>query len=144
MRHYETIYIIKPTLSEKEHKEIIKKVNDLIEDQKGVIIRTEEWGKQKLAYEIEKFDHGSYILINYCSPQEMIIALAKVFKIHDGILKHQTVKLDDKADPQELLQKEKETQTTQKETAEEAPNADESTAPPAEETNQANEVKNGD
>ena len=63
MRHYETIYIVDPNLSDEEYGEVTKKFNNLIEKQKGVIIKTDEWGAQKLAYRVKKFDKGYYVLL---------------------------------------------------------------------------------
>jgi ribosomal protein S6 len=54
MRHYETIYIVNPNLGEEEYREVIKRYNTLIEKNKGVVIKTEEWGVQRLAYDLKK------------------------------------------------------------------------------------------
>ncbi|MFC1823889.1 30S ribosomal protein S6 [Thermodesulfobacteriota bacterium] len=108
MRHYETIYILKPDLSDEEHKSALEKFNELIEKQKGVVVRTEEWGKQRLAYEIKKTDYGHYILLNYCATQGLIRELERILKMDERVLKYQTVKLADKADAEELLAKEEE------------------------------------
>ena len=119
MRNYETIYITNPNLSEDEYKESINKFNTLIEKQKGVIIRTEEWGKQKLAYELKKFDTGTYVLVNYCGDPGVPAELERSLKLDDRILLYQTVKLADEVDPQELILKEK--KDIKESTAEEEP-----------------------
>jgi small subunit ribosomal protein S6 len=108
MRHYETIYILNPNLSDEEYHEIIDKFNKLIETQKGVIIKRQEWGKQRLAYAINKFNNGYYVLVGFCANPGVTAELERNFKIDDRILKYQTIKIADNADPQELLLKEKE------------------------------------
>jgi small subunit ribosomal protein S6 len=108
MRHYETIYIINPDLSEEDCKTEIEKYGDLTEKSKGVIIKTKEWGKQRLAYDIRKFDKGFYVYMEYCADAGVTAELERAMKLDDMILKYQTVKLADKADPEELLLKEKE------------------------------------
>ena len=108
MRHYETIYIVDPNLSDEEYGDVTKKFNNLIEKQKGVIIKTDEWGAQKLAYRVKKFDKGSYVLVDYCAEPGITSVIERDLKLDDRILKYQTVKLADKADPQELILKEKE------------------------------------
>lgn len=105
MRHYETIYIINPNLADEDYREIIEKFKSQIEQQKGVVIKTQEWGKQNLAYLIKKFDKGYYILIEFCAEQELVATLERGLKLDDRILKYQTVKLADKVDPEELLKK---------------------------------------
>ena len=56
MRHYETIYIVNPNLSEEEYRDLLKRYTSLIERNKGVMIKNEEWGTQRLAYDLKKFD----------------------------------------------------------------------------------------
>ena len=135
MRHYETIYIMNPNLSDEQHQEGIEKFNSLIGKQKGVVIKTQDWGKQRMAYEIKKSIYGCYVLVDFCSEPGVITELERGLKLDDRILKYQTVKLADKADPQELLQKEEETRKT-------AP-AEEGQTAGDEETAEESEVENG-
>ena len=108
MKHYETIYIANPNLKDEEYGDILTKFRDSIEKLKGVTIKTEEWGKQKLAYQLKKFDNGLYVLIEYCGEPGMTAELERNLKLDERVLKYQTVKLADKADPEALIQKERE------------------------------------
>lgn len=121
MIHYETVYISNPNLAEEELKEVITKFNDRIEKQKGVIVRTEEWGKQKMAYVVKKFDSGFYVLVNYCGASGITIGLERDLKLDDRIILYQTIKLADNVDPQELIRKEKEAQKEHTDSETEAP-----------------------
>jgi len=114
MRHYETIYIVNPNLSQEEYQEVLKRYTGLIEKSKGVLIKTEEWGTQRLAYEVKKFDKGTYVLFNYCGGPGITAELERDLKLDDRILKFQTIKIAHEVNPQDLLQKEKE---ARKETA---------------------------
>jgi small subunit ribosomal protein S6 len=108
MRHYETIFIVNPTLADEVCKEVIDRFKNVIEKQKGVIVKAEEWGQQRLAYEVKKFDKGFYVLLNYCAGSGVTSELERELKLDDRILKFQTVKLGDDVDPEELILKEKE------------------------------------
>jgi small subunit ribosomal protein S6 len=110
MRHYEIIYIINPNQSDDEFNEIIEKFNNLITAQKGVIIKTQKWGKQRLAYTVKKFNNGFYVYVDFCANPGLTTELERNLNLDDRIIKYQTVKLAEKADPQELLEKEKEAQ----------------------------------
>ena len=110
MRHYEIIYIINPNQSDDEFNEIVEKFNNLITAQKGIIIKTQKWGKQRLAYTVKKFNNGFYVLVDFCANPGVTTELERNLNLDDRILKYQTVKLADKADPQELIEKEKESQ----------------------------------
>ncbi|MBN2059216.1 MAG: 30S ribosomal protein S6 [Deltaproteobacteria bacterium] len=107
MRHYEIIYIINPDVSEDDNKQIIEKFNKFVQTQNGIIIKSKEWGKQKLAYNIKKHDKGTFYYIEYCADSGVTAELERALNLDDRILKFQTVKLSDKADPEELLQKAK-------------------------------------
>ena len=110
MRHYEIIYIINPNESDDDFNEIIDKFNNLIVNQKGIIIKTQKWGKQRLAYTVKKYNNGFYVLIDFCADPGVTTELERNLNLDDRIIKYQTIKLADKADPQELIEKEKEAQ----------------------------------
>ena len=105
MRHYETIYIVSPNVSDDDYGELVSKFRGILEKHKGIIIKVEEWGKQKLAYTIKKNDKGSYVLIEYCGGPDLIGLFERDLKLDERILKYQTVKLDEDVDPETLLVK---------------------------------------
>ena len=108
MRHYETIFIINPGVTEEDYKGVVKKFSQLVAKQKSVPIRVEEWGTQRLAYRVGKSDKGAYVLLNYCGEPGVTAELERELKLDDRVLLYQTVKLADDVDPQELLLKETE------------------------------------
>jgi small subunit ribosomal protein S6 len=108
MRHYETLYIISPELGDEDYKALVAKHKDLIEKQKGIIIKLDEWGKRRLAYELKKFDQGFYVLMDYCGGAGITAELARALKLDDKILKYQTIKLGDNVNPEDLIEKPKE------------------------------------
>ena len=146
MRHYETVLIINPNLSDDDHKEVVKKYDDLIAKEKGVVVKIDEWGKQRLAYELKRFDKGAYVLMEYCGEHDLTKALARALKLDDRILKFQTIKLADRVDPESLIKKEDEAEQepegteTKTEDKVEEQQTDEATVAPADQTE---EVKNG-
>lgn len=108
MKHYETIIIVNPNLGDEEYGEIVSKFRDLIGTSMGVVVKLEEWGKQRLAYELKKFDNGIYVLVDYCGEPGLIVELERNLKLDERVLKYQTVKLADKADPEALIREEEE------------------------------------
>jgi small subunit ribosomal protein S6 len=108
MRQYETIFVVNPTLVEETYREVVNKFKNTIEKQKGVIVKAEEWGTQRLAYTVKKFDRGAYVLLNYCGDAGVTSELERDLKLDDRVIKYQTVKLAEEVDPQALMTKEKE------------------------------------
>ena len=115
MNHYETIYIADPTLDDDSLKEAIDKFSDLIKKLKGYIVKVNEWGKRKLAYEVKRFDKGYYVVLDFCALPKMVTELERNLKLDDRILKYITVKIDENVDPKDLVSKEKEIEDTMEE-----------------------------
>lgn len=61
MREYELIYVIQPDLDEATLESVVDRVNELIKTNKGEIVKTDRWGKRRLAYPIRKLKEGNYI-----------------------------------------------------------------------------------
>jgi len=110
MKYYETIFIVDPDLSDEDYQAALTKSNEVIEKQKGVVVKVQEWGKQRLAYPIQRKEKGSYVVVNYCGDGGTSAELERLLKLDDRILKAMTVKLEESVDPEELLRQEKEAQ----------------------------------
>ena len=91
MRHYETLYIISPELGDEDYKAVVDKHRGLIEKEKGVIVKLDEWGKRRLAYALKKFDQGFYVLMDYCGERGLTDEIARALKLDDRVLKYQTL-----------------------------------------------------
>ena len=83
---YETIMVFDLEKGEEAVKALTEKFTTLIADN-GTIDSVEEWGKRRLAYEIEKKREGFYVLINFTSCPTFIKELDRVYNITDGILR---------------------------------------------------------
>jgi small subunit ribosomal protein S6 len=86
MSHYETMIIVDAMISEDAIEREIKKIEARIEAQ-GQIIKTDIWGKRKLAYDIRKKSHGFYAVIYYNAPTTIIAELERDFRINENILR---------------------------------------------------------
>jgi small subunit ribosomal protein S6 len=140
MRYYETLYLINPNLADDEYRDVIAKFNGLVEKNKGVVIKVDEWGKKALAYRVKKFHKGYYVLLQYCGEPGIIAELRRDLRLDDRVLKYQTVKLSDRADPEVLKAKATEGET---EAAEESEITQESSVEAKAETEKYQEGENG-
>jgi small subunit ribosomal protein S6 len=105
MKYYETLYLINPNLADEDYEDVVSKFNNVIEKNEGIFIKVDEWGKKTLAYKIKKFDKGYYVLLRYCGNSGITAELKRVLKLDERVLKYQTVKLSDNADPDALKAK---------------------------------------
>ncbi|MFO7986502.1 MAG: 30S ribosomal protein S6 [Desulfatiglandaceae bacterium] len=102
MRHYETVYIINPNLADEACAEVVTKFGTLVENNKGVVIRIDEWGKRDLAYNINKFNKGYYVLMQFCGEPGITVEVHRQLGLDDNILKFQTILLSQNADAEAL------------------------------------------
>lgn len=85
--NYELLYIIHPDLESSVDK-ILDKVKGFIEKRDGKITYEENWGKRKLAYEINKTDVGIYILWYFTTPKESVAKIEKDIRVTEEIMRY--------------------------------------------------------
>lgn len=90
-RNYEALYIINSQLEDETLKGIVEKFKDLVETQ-AQLVSIDEWGKRKLAYPIEKFNEGYYVLMEFSSGPDFPQELERIFRITDGVIKYLIIK----------------------------------------------------
>lgn len=64
MREYELIYVVQADLDEATLNAVVERVDELVKNNNGEILKTDRWGKRKLAYPIRKMTEGFYVLIS--------------------------------------------------------------------------------
>jgi len=92
MNRYETIFVINPDLGEDEVQNVVTKFTGIISSQKGVQLKLEDWGRRRLAYKIEKFSQGYYILADFAGMPAGVAELERNLKIDDRIIRFLSVK----------------------------------------------------
>lgn len=83
---YETLMVLSTKLDEDATKALVEKFTSLIAAN-GTVDSVDEWGKRRLAYEIEKQTEGYYVLVNFTSEPELPKELDRVYHITDGVLR---------------------------------------------------------
>lgn len=96
MRHYEVLFIIKPTLTEDEIKAKFDFVKGVIEKNGGEIAGVVEMGARKLAYKIDKYERGIYFVIYFKSEPKLISELVRNLRYNEDIIRFLTVKYENK------------------------------------------------
>jgi small subunit ribosomal protein S6 len=99
MKKYETIFILDPDLEEEQALSAIEKAKGIITQTSGEILKVEDWGKRKLAYEVKKKSKGHYILMHFLGSPALLSELERNFRVMDAVIKFQSVRLDDRQGP---------------------------------------------
>ncbi len=91
---YETVLVLNTKPDEEAVKALIEKFTSLIAAN-GEVESVDEWGKRRLAYEIDDEVEGYYVLINFNCDPSFIAELDRVYKITDGVLRTLIVRKDE-------------------------------------------------
>jgi small subunit ribosomal protein S6 len=95
MRRYETIFIASPTLTDEQADELVKQYEGIIAEQGGELLKTDKWGRKKLAYEVQKFSEGYYTLFEMNAGPNLIAELERRFRNNDAVIKYLSVRMDE-------------------------------------------------
>ncbi|MGI0405784.1 30S ribosomal protein S6 [Helicobacter himalayensis] len=96
MRHYETMFILKPTLVEEEIKAKIEIFKEVITKNGGEIETCLDMGMRNLAYEIEKNKRGYYFVIYFKAEPSLIAELERNYRINEDVLRFIVIKYENK------------------------------------------------
>jgi len=96
MRVYEELFIVKPDAPEEEVDAYIGQLKDLITNGKGTVEKADKWGNRKLAYRVQKYNEGIYVLIQFSSSPELVKEIELRMRVTDMVIKFITVRIDEK------------------------------------------------
>jgi small subunit ribosomal protein S6 len=96
MRVYEELFIVKPDTPEEEVDGFIEQVKSIITDGKGTIDKVDKWGIRKLAYRVQKYAEGGYVLVQFSSSPELVHEVERRLRVADMVIKFITVRIDEK------------------------------------------------
>ena len=95
MKAYELLYIIRPDLDEEATTALVDRLSGLVASNGGDNLTVEKWGKRRLAYEIDDYKEGQYILMNFEGEGRTSKEIERVMKISEDVIRFLTVKKED-------------------------------------------------
>ena len=87
MTKYEMLYIIDASLADDVKDSLVKKFEDLVTGNGGVVEKTERWGLKKLQYPINYKSEGYYVLMSFEAEKTLVQELKRIVGITDGIIR---------------------------------------------------------
>lgn len=96
MKAYELLLMLKPNLDDEERAAVLERVTGLVTADGGQLDNIDEWGKRKLAYEIDKFADAFYTLVEFHTDPTQIAEIDRVLRISDKVIRFMIVRRDDK------------------------------------------------
>lgn len=91
MREYEIVYVIRPDLTDEQRAAKVGRIQSLITESGGDLVKTEEWGRRVLAYQIRHFTDGVYGLTEFRLPPAAVKSIQDRLNIDEELLRYQIV-----------------------------------------------------
>ncbi|MGE7022409.1 30S ribosomal protein S6 [Solibacillus cecembensis] len=96
MRKYELMYIIRPNIEEDAKKALVERFNDILTSNGAEIVEAKDWGKRRLAYEINDLREGFYQILKINADSVAINEYTRLANISEDIIRHIAVREDAK------------------------------------------------
>ncbi|MBA4537649.1 30S ribosomal protein S6 [Bacillus aquiflavi] len=95
MRKYEIMYIIRPNIEDEAKTALVERFDSIITENGGEVIESKDWGKRRLAYEINDFRDGYYRLMKVNATPDAVEEFSRLAKINEDIIRHLVIKEDE-------------------------------------------------
>lgn len=96
MKAYELLFFVAPSIDEETRLAVMKRIDTAITADNGTVNNVDNWGKRKLAYEVNGLTDGDYTLIDFHANPESIAELDRVLRITDAVERFMIVKRTDR------------------------------------------------
>jgi len=97
-REYETIFILKPDVTNDVIGQVNTKIRHVVEAGGGQLLKVENWGRRKLAYEVKKQLKGIYVFFNYLGNAGLVEEVERNLHLTDTVIRYYSVKADENVD----------------------------------------------
>src|SRR3954468_16927812 len=98
-RDYETIYILRPDSTTDVIAQVNQKIRGVIENGGGNLLKVDNWGKRKLAYEVKKQLKGIYLFFSYLGTAGLVEEVERNLRLTDSVIRYYSVKIHENVDP---------------------------------------------
>ena len=95
---YETTFITRSELTDEALKTLQERLNSIVGNYGGELVLSEDWGRRKLAYAIQKESRGNYSYFVYTGKGDIVHEIERNLRLHDHVLRFLTVNLEKEFD----------------------------------------------
>ena len=95
MRIYEELFIVKPDAPEEEVDAFVEQLRGQLTTAGATVDKVEKWGKRRLAYKVDKYREGAYVLFQFSAEPGTVKELERRLRVSDVVLKFLTVRIDE-------------------------------------------------
>jgi small subunit ribosomal protein S6 len=91
-KKYDVIYIMEPDSSAEDLSAVSSKIEQIVTDAKGSILKKDDWGKRRLAYLVKKHREGHYVFFHVTMEPETVAEVARNLRLLEKVIKFTIVK----------------------------------------------------
>jgi len=95
VREYETTLIVQPEISDEGIASLQQRLDGTLEGSNGIRLLYDDLGKRRLAYEIQNFQKGRYVMLRFLDEGTSIPGLERALRLEDSIIRFLTVQVSD-------------------------------------------------
>jgi small subunit ribosomal protein S6 len=96
-RDYELGFILNPEVSEEQTRAILERIERIVSNYDGQVVRVNQWGRRRLAYPIKHYRDGNYVFIDMILAPETVLELDRTLKVSEEVLRHLIKRREPKA-----------------------------------------------
>ena len=89
---YDLLLLLHPGVEADRQAEILDRLRTTVEAAKGTIVKVDDWGKKKLAYEVNREADGIYVNVEFNAEPATLAEVERVLKITEGVMRFKTVR----------------------------------------------------
>jgi small subunit ribosomal protein S6 len=93
VREYETTVIIQPEISDEAVQEFCGRLDTIVENDGGIRLMYDDQGRRRMAYEIENFQKGRYLMLHFLDSGSVVPTLERALRLDDSVLRYLTVQV---------------------------------------------------
>ncbi len=94
MNNYEAVLIFKTELADADRNALLDRFKGHIEEN-GEVVSVDDWGKRKLAYEIQDLKEGYYYIVDFKSEPDHIKEFERRLRLSDFVLRYMVIRKED-------------------------------------------------
>ena len=94
-RQYEVVYVVSPEITEEGVTELHERIAEIVGQLGGSIDKTDNWGRRRLAYEIDRHREGTYVIELVTGPGTLVTELDRRLRVMEQLLRHLIVRVDE-------------------------------------------------
>ncbi|MBV9505261.1 MAG: 30S ribosomal protein S6 [Acidobacteriia bacterium] len=117
MRIYEELFIAKPDAADEEVDQFVEQLRTQLTNAGATVDKVDKWGKRRLAYKVDKYREGAYVLLQFSAGPETVKELERRLRVSDLVIKFLTVRIDETLKRLEKRKKDRDKRAARRATA---------------------------